>query len=351
MAFTIYRASDAGAPTLNGQAGSLITVLNYILVGGQPNLITGSGNNAVGIAYGTTPSAGWTAGGWNTSTRAGYQLGTLGSGSSGCWLDINDNGPGAATYQEARAAGFMTMTAASTGTVQFPSIIQAQGIQNTPAYGYLAIRKSSAVSTTAKYWLAFADQLTLYLFIQSDSAGTYQGFYFGDIYSMAGASDSWRCMIAGRPYEGIATANYDAFDLCCGPAATIITLSNGYQAHFMPRTWSGGGLVISIGKHGDSAKITAATLTYTLGATGVQCVNGPDGCLYVSPIWITESVPILIRGIMRGFWHICHGTTNFTDGQVISGTGTYAGKTFMVVKASASAGCYLMETSNTLQQN
>ena len=66
MAFTIYRASDAGAPTLNGQAGSLITVLNYILVGGQPNLITGSGNNVAGIAYGTTPSAGWTAGGWNT---------------------------------------------------------------------------------------------------------------------------------------------------------------------------------------------------------------------------------------------------------------------------------------------
>jgi hypothetical protein len=72
--FTIYRYTDTSAPTVNGTAGSLITLL-------QACLVTG---------YGSKSGAGWTAQGWNTSTQAAWKMGTVGSGSSG-GSDPNQN--------------------------------------------------------------------------------------------------------------------------------------------------------------------------------------------------------------------------------------------------------------------
>ena len=71
--FTIYRSADANAPVLNGLAGSLITVLDAILVNG----------------YGTQPSASWTKSFSSGSYYAAYKQG---SGSNGCYMWVQDTG-------------------------------------------------------------------------------------------------------------------------------------------------------------------------------------------------------------------------------------------------------------------
>jgi hypothetical protein len=47
----------------------------------------------------------------------------------------------------------------------------------------------------------------------------------------------------------------------------------------------------------------------------------------------------------------CHATTAFTDGDTFSGAGAYSGKTFLVIKGSASSGLYIVETSDTWDTN
>jgi hypothetical protein len=55
---------------------------------------------------------------------------------------------------------------------------------------------------------------------------------------------------------------------------------------------------------------------------------------------------------MRGFYQQLHAITAFpTDGQVITGEGSYSGKTFLVIRLSGSGGIYIIETSDTLETN
>ena len=361
--FTRYCSIDPGAPTLNGQAGSLITVLNYILVGGQPNLITGSGNNAAGIAYGTTPSVGWTSP-YTGTNGAAYKLSSTPaagcSASTGFYLLVNDNlSAMTIPYTEAQLCGYETLgsyfalpyNSANTLTAggPFPAQVNAQG---SGGYGYQVIRKSVTNNTLARYWVIYADGYTLYFFMQSEAnPNAYYGFIFGDFYSFAGTSDAYRCCINGRNINNSGSLSYEGFDI-----QSIITNYTGYpQAYgtaslLAPRSWSGTGNCIGIGKHGDVEK---AGLNTNYGAlTGIiQTPNSADNSLYLSPIWITEPTGNIVRGYMRGMWHLCHPIANFTDGQIITGVGTNSGKTFQVIKPTPAGASIAIETSATVLTN
>jgi hypothetical protein len=78
--------------------------------------------------------------------------------------------------------------------------------------------------------------------------------------------------------------------------------------------------------------------------------NGPDGGLYLSPIWIHHSGSI--RGYLKGLWAPCHDRPlNHND--TFSGTGNMAGKSFLVqdipawVQNVSQVGQVHIETSNT----
>lgn len=355
--FTIYRSTDTSAPTLNGATGSLVTVLTAILVNG----------------YGSKAAAGWTLAGWSTSTQAGYKTGTIGGAGAQITMYVNDNAPN--NVKEARITGYETMSAPGTGTGQFPT-----AVQNT--IGAFVARKSAVASAAAvPYWIAFADALTLYFFSWTGDSTNYPycAFSFGDFYSFAtnayntaGGSypDAYRCMIIGRCYAGEnLSGNYDG--LGEGDGVTYITgsgyggstnsyISATYYTHASPRSYTGTGTSVIMGKHFDAGKGTLSTTACsnaghasgaTTGAGGMMLSNATDLSLYLSPAWIHEPATGAIRGQLRGLWGLCAPGNSLPDGMTFSGTGAFAGKTFYFVKNMSDATCVVMETSNTLLTN
>ena len=316
--FTIYRSSDAGAPVLNGLSGSLITVLDAILVNG----------------YGTQPSASWTKPYSTTgSLYAAYQQG---SGSSRCYLWVRDSGS-VASGQEAIIRGCENLTSifgiTGSNVNAFPTAIQSVLTSNG-----LVVRKSATVTSTARAWVATADSRTLYFFAQTgDVANTYFSFAFGDIYSYV-PNDPYRCMIMARNGENANTivAN-EGFYYVNGasPAAT--------QGGYLQRSFYGANNSYNFGKHVDSARNAIAT-TFA-GSTDVL-PNPADGKIYLSKVWITDYNSTL-RGHMRGLYNLSHNIASVSNDDVFSGSIDSTDRTFMVVKLPG----YIIETSNTLDTN
>ena len=319
--FTIYSSADASGPgTITGTAGSLLTLLDATLVNG----------------YSGKTAAGWTKPFANSGSIGCYKQGA-GAGKS---LLVNDDGPnGTSTFKEAWATGWEVIASIAspvgTGTGQFPTTAQSL------TTGHVVVRKSVTADSTARAWIMFADASTFYLFISTgDTAGTYYAFGFGDFFSLDSTTDSFRCMIIGRSVENTSAVADEGMDLTSNLSAAVV-------GSFIDRSFSGTGTSVLAGKHGDSAKAGgSATL---LGV--VVAPNGPDSSLYLSPVWITESAAPAIRGQLRGFYHQLHAIAAWTDGQTFSGSGTFAGKTFQIVKQSANSGVYCIETSNTVETN
>jgi len=256
-----------------------------------------------------------------------------------------DNHPGAGGGREARLTGFDSVTqftaslvnSTVTGSNQFPTLAQLA-----VGYGAVVIRKSTDISTTERQWVIFADSSSVYGFIAPlDTAGVYGGaFAFGDIFSTkSGSTDDSKCIIIGRIAEAAAnTATNDRLD----QLNIMGTVTTG---HFMQRTFAQVGGSITVGKHGDGVKGSTSLL---IGVT--QYPNATDNGFYISPVWIHDANST-VRGRMRGFYHVLHALGGFSDGQTFTGTGDYAGKTFILMKQSSNSGVYLIETSNTVENN
>jgi hypothetical protein len=315
--FTIYASTDASAPVLNGVAGSLLTVLDACLVNG----------------YGSQVQAGWSKPFANSGN-----IGCYTNAGTGLSVSINDNGPGGGTGKEARATGYEVLTSVSTGTGPFPNVTQGAS-----GAGFVVIRKSNSTSSTARDWFVIADNLTFYLFMATqDVANAYMGFMFGDFFSLKSATDSYRCMIIGRTAENSDTSS-----------ETLHLLQSNITANsagkFIARSYGGGGTSIQVGTHGDSSKTNSSFLNGVM-----QFPNGPDGALYLTPVWVHESSTSTIRGRLRGFYQQCHPDLSFSDGTTFSGAGDYAGKTFRMWKLAAGnggVGIFTIETSATLETN
>ena len=319
--FTKYTSSDTSGPgALTGATGTLLALLDACLVNG----------------YTGKTAAGWTKPVANASSIGCYKQGA----GAGLGLVINDAGPNAtSTYKEAWATGWETVAGVGspvgTGTGQFPTPAQLG------TTGQVVIRKSTSADSTARSWVLFADASTFYLFVQTgDTANMYYAFGFGDFYSLDSTNDAYRVFISGGNTANSATvANY-GMDITSSMNAAVVGM-------YCPRGFGGTGTSVTLGKHGDTAKANASTTL--LG--GVPTPNGPDSSFYLSPVWVTEAVATVIRGQLRGFYHLLHAIAGFTDGQTFNGAGAFAGKTFYVVKESGNLGMYCIETSDTVQTN
>lgn len=342
MAFTVYNFTDTSAPQLNGLTGSLLTLLDAVLVNG----------------YGSKPGAGWTKPLPNTSS---YGMYTLGNGTTSS-LFIYDAGAGGAGGCEAMATGWSSITTidngAVTGSNPFPSgsqlnITSSGGGKS----GAVVIRKSAITTSIQRTWQAFADSSSLYLFTKpADSTGgnAWSGFFFGDFYSIrTGSIDANRCMIIGRINKSSSNIDDDSLDK---QTAASSGLTSATQGHFAARLFSGdsGSITgsITVHVHGDGMK--AQNNTVWNGA--IPFLNGCDNAIHISPVWVVEAVPSVIRGRMRGFWHFCHISASLYDGQILSGSMDFPNKIFKVLipimgTSGGQRGTYLMEISNTLETN
>lgn len=324
--FRIYRSSDPSAPVLSGDTGSLLTVLDAVLVNG----------------YATQSAAGWTKPFPNTASYGCYKQG---SGSSGCTLFVLDNGASAALGKEAQLSGWDYITSIEggivTGSNPFPTPTQLSFSSS----GVVFARKSSAATSATRSWIIAADSMTMYAFVSTiDTAGSYMAFMFGDFFSIkSGSADTGRCMIAGRSSGNSAALAFDKLD------ALDATLTTAVAGNFAAHPFGGMSSSVALNKHGDGWKGSTTTLIGT-----VPYLNPVDNSIYLSPIWIAEGTTGTIRGRMRGLYQPCHALSSFTDSQLITGSanaGDFRTQTFMTVKSSSNAGVYVVEISDTLETN
>lgn len=161
---TIYSSTDSGAPAITGQAGSLVALLDAILVVGY-----GTGINA-------RPPLGWTAP-FSVGDKRVYRN-SIANGTGG-WLRIDDAMPLYASVSAASAASDI-----DTLVDQYPTA--AQG-------GPTAWPKSTAASSTARAWWAIGNESAFYLFIDSNGGGiaSAQTLHFAGDILRANPADAW----------------------------------------------------------------------------------------------------------------------------------------------------------------
>jgi hypothetical protein len=325
--FTLFSYQDVGAPDLSGSlTGSLINILNYALVSGS----------------------GWTKPFGDTGSVGVFRMPT----GSMMTLAIIDNAVGAGSTSEARIQGWETCASVLNGipsgslTAPYGAGCFPSGSQNGAALryldggGFVVARKTSTLTALSRPWYVFADSSSMFFFaLTGDVAATYLAFSFGDIYSFNGLTDTYRCLITGRNGENNNSATADKTDVL----SVITTATAG---NFMARSYTTAGVSITAGKHADYTRGAIASM-----AGNLQTANGPDGGIYISPVYVHENTTSTVRGIMRGLYHVVHTPTQLTDGQVFVGQGRWAGCTFTVFKTSGNTGTYLIETSNTIALN
>jgi hypothetical protein len=317
----MYSASDTAAPVMSGSSGSLNNLLHKCLVQG----------------YGSKLPVGWSLA-YSSASSGNMVLATFRQGTGSMnYLYVNDNGPGAGGTTEARITGYPWIcTVCGTGSNPFPT------------GSAMTVARKSANIATVRNWRFFADSSSFYSFIQTDTAGTWQGFSFGDLYMPPALPISTsQALIVGKVVENTTTAAGDRLDTLQPIITTAVT------GHFMSGNAGSMGTVvaaadsITVGKMGGYPFGGGASAVNLLGA--VVYPNSCNNAVILSPVWVYDNVGTYIRGTMRGFWQFCHAIANVTDAQNITGSGDLVGRKFHILKQSGNSGVYCIETSNTVE--
>lgn len=176
MTIRVYRSDDAGAPVLNGVAGSLIGVLDACLV----------------VGYGTQTAAGW-AKAFSGTNLAAYRAAV----GNRMYLRVDDT---PAQFPVLR--GYEAMTGISAGTGPFHTDAQAPGC-------YAC--KSSTADTAARPWIVLADEQAVYVWVNhggtvlTTPSTTVACCFFGDIVSYKPA-DQYATMLVARSSASVSTS-------------------------------------------------------------------------------------------------------------------------------------------------
>lgn len=294
MAVYFKKTGDAGVPTLNGAAGSLITLLDYCLV----------------------TTAGW------TKSYSGTNLATYRPPSGNQhYLAVDDTGT-----LNARVRGFVTCTAAgvaeANGTNPFPTDAQMSG------GGYLY--KSSDTGTARNFVFVGSDK-GFYLSINGDGTYNYT-FFFGDIVSYK----------SGDAYHTLIVANTNTSPGSYNHFATLQSSFAVTSGHWMARINGQTGASIQVGK---VSNYTLSNAAGSLGASGATYPDSVGNSLLASPAFIVEAPPINIRGHMPGLVNPLHNKP-MAHLDTFTGGGDLSGKTFVVLN-NGTGSQFCIETSDT----
>lgn len=332
-----FHSSMAGAPTLKGTAGALITVLDACLVNGfglvavsslvvSSNVATattaghsaevgsvvliagatpaglngekkvlsvGGGNttltfDATGISDQTatgTISVKLAPAGWEKSYSSGTTIAvykSLDITGTGCYLRVND-----ANARYARANGYETMTGHSTGSRPFPTSLQLSG--------GVYWDKSGAADATARGWTVASDGRMVYLALRPDDSypDTSSFLCFGDLVPVSSA-DAWACVLCGAmaDEEGYVVHNFAWYPTADTPG--------GSKSVFCARLHTAA--VGSVAVMKGFATPYAGTTAYQSGGGLVVYPNSADGGLYLTQHLILQDSPLSLRGLSPGLY-------------------------------------------------
>lgn len=301
MALTIYRSSDAGAPSLTGAAGSLIALLDACLRTG----------------YGTKAGAGWTKPFTGTNIAAFRQ----GAGGNGRYLRVwnartSADGSG---HFSANVRGYEAMTAVSAGTGAFPTTGQSPG--NGLAVSYLQDGMPPGFE-----WILRATPSWFDLTVQKSTIDD-EYFAFGSFPSFKSGDTFNEYISAGRTI---------------GEPNTMQT-SDGSASLYITRSDTGTGASVQ-------AYYLAAGPSYEpyvgSGDTRFAYPNRPDNAALLHPYVLMADVHV--RGMVPGLWGLAGGTSKLGFGSTFDGQGTTAGKSFQVSRNVGYGSCLILEVSDTI---
>lgn len=282
-----FRWDDPGAPSLTGEVGSLTNLLRKCLVG------------TAGVAYGSKASAGWSEQFTGTASNIAAFRNSTAAGGSGCYVLVNDNGPGAAGARESRITAYAAMTDINTGT------------QPTTTHYF---RKSSALSSAARPWVVVVDELTAWLFVHTngDAATFAQNTSFagfGDYDPLV--STSYRYFTLGRTTENQSSGGAcPVFDITAAQYTTVT--ARGLSV--FPQSGTGSAIQAAI-----------CHPVYSSNSTAIGGQFAPAGPHSISGDYIFEKNPRIrvasnfeMLGRLRGIKLPCHSIYTSTVGAAFS---------------------------------
>jgi hypothetical protein len=325
MPWTLYRSDDAGAPVLTGQAGSLVALLDAVLVNG----------------YGSKSPAGWTKA-FTGTNKAAFRMG---AGRLQGYVRIVDDASSAAGAKEAMISLYESMSGVDSGT---DTVIGATGND-------FPIRKSDTADGVVRPWLCVADARTFILCLCANSASlsvSVSTTYVGEFFSFVPNDNFNFCIIARSGKNSVLyNSTVERMVICSQGTST-----NSAAGHYLARDAAG------IFKQINFAKI--APFAGNSGSMGghYNFPNPADGGCVLAPLYIRENSPAdtyTLRGRLRGIYASGHttaamvGTFGLQPGETFSGTGDWAGKTFLCPLncGEAAAGYFVLEVSNTVPTN
>jgi hypothetical protein len=339
---SLFRSTDTGAPTLNGVAGSLITVLDACLItgynfktvtsinrsgqtatvyvqtghglpadGGPKVNISGANQSAYNGNFQytyvdanyftitvegtpTTPATGSISSsiaplGWNkpfTGTNlAAYQ--STASDSTKMYWRVDDT-----ASQVASHLGCELMTSITSYSNTFPSSSQNSG---NPLY----VIKSYTADSVSRRWIIVGDGYEVFIFSAHNYGGSEYMFattHFGDPCSEM-LSDPYGCLIYGT-YNPATSAYSDGYSYS-HQLSDSLSLQQGDRAHYFARSYLQTGRSVFAHKHGNFN-----LGSQYLGRGVVPYPNPADNGLHIGPVFLTD--PYGIRARLRGLWQPLH---------------------------------------------
>lgn len=372
MTIQFITHSMAGAPVLNGQAGSLTGLLKTCLVdgfglgtldslvvaGGIATATRAAGHSAVTgskqTIAGATPSGlngvktvlshtstsftfdatgiadqtatgtittkvsplGWTRE-FNTTNIEVFR--SPNPASARHYLRVDDSGTTAA-----RVCAFHSMTDVNTGTDPYPTDTQVSG------GGWWS--KSGQPNSTAIHWALIGDDRTFYLVARIGFAIYNSGQYAN--YMAFGDFDS---LVPGDAFGSFLQCG--EWDRSTGSPAVVIEDLDRYQAFnvtqdfgtFMARSYTGLGVSTKATRRGLFPIFMGASDSKSGQSTGAPMAypNSADGSLFVTRMSFCELTTRHIRGYPRGFYITPQavGSNLFAPGEAVTGISGLTGRT------------------------
>lgn len=210
----VYKSTDAGAPQLSGQVGSLTALLDAVLVDGY------------GVGAAAKPGAGWTRELVAVNRRAYRNDPVAGTG---FYLDVDDSAQ-VGTARFAIVRGYDVLRSFGDGDSPTPHPSQA-------ANGSV-VAKSRELSGSSVRWVIIADSRSFYLFINPGPANPVDQrapYFFGDFKSYKpGDSQAWCICINGlATYTG--AENFDGWIF--SSANTLTSVDSNRPALYLPSSF------------------------------------------------------------------------------------------------------------------
>lgn len=271
--------TTSGAPSLSGQAGALIVLLDAYLINGFS---------------GYTPPPGWIKE-FTGTNKAVYRSTALGA--SGLYLRVNDT-----TTTYATLTGYESMSDVDTGTAAWGTVYWQKSSTADAVERPYAFACDEMFAIFAPAWVANSSIASLNCF----------GDFISDI-----AGDGYKCYLAGNHTAGGVDAWSNNFSYSIvNPAST----QNGnYVARNYTLLSDGGAAAGKIGIGG----------AQNIGAAGFSTTPSvANGDKYVFPIKLGESVAF--RGTLPGIYQPLH-STSIAQWSTFTGVAGLAERTWMNV--------------------